>query len=208
MSRRAADKAIRSGRVKINSIPAKLGDTAADGDLVILDGQELKPASTTITIMLNKPVGYVCSRRGQGSKTVYDLLPETYHKLKPIGRLDKDSSGLLLLTNDGELANELTHPKYQKEKVYRVKLNKTLLPEDKNKLLTGVELVDGVSKFIKLADCSNRTYEVVMAEGRKRQIRRTFIALGYEVIELHRTGFGKYVLGNLETGKISVVKDR
>ncbi len=144
--------------------------------------------------MLNKPAGYVCSRKGQGSKTVYELLPAQYHALKPAGRLDKDSSGLLLLTNDGELANKLTHPRYQKEKVYRAKLDKPLAQTDKNQLLKGVELVDGMSKFTALNECSAATYEIILAEGRNRQIRRTFAVLGYGVLELHRTSFGPYTM--------------
>ena len=117
MSRRTADQAIAEGRVAVNGRPPTAGQQVTDEDQINLDGQTLqKPAATTI--MMNKPVGYVVSRDGQGSQTIYDLLPEEYQGLKPIGRLDKDSSGLLLLTNDGTLAQELTHPKYHKQKVY------------------------------------------------------------------------------------------
>jgi 23S rRNA pseudouridine2605 synthase len=200
MSRRSADTAIKSGKVKLNQIPAKLGDIVASQDTVTLDNVQLKLKGRHTTIMLNKPVGYVCSRRGQGSKTIYDLLPEEYHYLKPVGRLDKDSSGLILLTDDGELANKLTHPKYQKEKVYRVSLDKTLALSDKNQLLTGVGLSDGLSKFIRVKDYSNDTYEVVLKEGRNRQIRRTFNALGYKIEELHRISLGDYKLMDLPRG--------
>src|SRR5581483_8687429 len=118
-SRRHADVLIEQQRLRINDHLGQTGETVAANDTVTLDGQPLTlPA--TMTIMLNKPVGYVCSRQGQGSQTIYTLLPPELHHLKPVGRLDKDSSGLLLLTNDGQLANQLTHPSYRKEKVYEI----------------------------------------------------------------------------------------
>ncbi|QQS18034.1 rRNA pseudouridine synthase [Candidatus Saccharibacteria bacterium] len=120
LSRRAADKAISDGRVTLNDQIAETGSQVNSTDTVCPDAVKLTPRTNHTTIMLNKPVGYVCSRAGQGSATVYDLLPVEYHHLKPIGRLDKDSSGLLLLTDDGDLANELTHPRYAKTKVYEV----------------------------------------------------------------------------------------
>ncbi len=200
MSRRSVDAAIKAGRVNLNGQIAVLGDEVKENDTLTLDNGAITPSVKTLTIMLNKPAGYVVSRDGQGSKTIYDLLPKKYHKLKPVGRLDKDSSGLLLLSDDGELANELTHPRYQKEKVYRARLNKNISATDKNKLLTGVVLSDGLSKFIRLSDCSNNIYEVTLSEGKNRQIRRTLNALGYKVESLHRTQFGKYIL-NVDKGQ-------
>ncbi|MEX2014391.1 MAG: pseudouridine synthase [Candidatus Saccharimonadales bacterium] len=201
LSRRKADDLISSGKVLVNKRAVKLGQDVSPKDDIVLDGKKLKLEEKYTIIMLNKPEGYVCSREGQGSKTTYDLLPEKYHRLKTVGRLDKDSSGLILLTDNGELANKLTHPKYQKEKVYKVRLNKTLELSDKNKLITGVELEDGLSKFIKVSDCSNHEYEVVLTEGRNRQIRRTFNELGYKVEYLHRTKLGNYELSDLPNGK-------
>lgn len=148
LSRRAADMAIEQGRVAINGQKADLGQEVDPSDVVALDKRAITPAVKSITIMLNKPVGYVCSRNGQGSKTVYDLLPPEYHQLKPVGRLDKDSSGLLLLTNDGDLAYELTHPSKQKTKVYEVALDKLLEPLHQQMISDfGVMLEDGLSKF-------------------------------------------------------------
>ncbi len=130
----------------VNDKRAALGQTVSDTDIVSVNGQPIRSDIKVMTIMLNKPVGYVVSRDGQGSKTVYDLLPEDLHNLKPVGRLDKDSSGLLLLTNDGKLANELTHPSSQKRKIYEIELNKSLAEEDFNKITkTGVNLEDGSS---------------------------------------------------------------
>lgn len=190
----------------INRDIAKPGDKVDKEDKVTFDGRVLTVSRETVTIMLNKPPGYVCSRKGQGNKTIYDLLPKKYQRLKPIGRLDKDSSGLLLLTNDGIFANKLTHPRYQKEKIYVLALNKKLGPRDKNQLLTGVELSDGMSKFINVKHYSNNDYQVVLAEGRNRQIRRTFNALGYKILSLHRIRLGSYQLpDNLLLGEFNII---
>jgi 23S rRNA pseudouridine2605 synthase len=203
LSRRGADQAITEGRVSINEHIASLGDTVSDTDSVALDGRTITPAVNTVTIMLNKPVGYVSSREGQGSKTIYDLLPAEYHALKPVGRLDKDSSGLLLLTNDGDLANQLTHPRYAKEKVYEIELNRPLSQENLTRLNRGVELEDGTS-HLRVATKGNG-YEVRMSEGRNRQIRRTFDALGYTVTKLHRIRFGQHELGELNLNDFTIV---
>lgn len=213
MSRRAADTFIQDGRVAVNGQKAVTGQQVSDQDTVTLEGRIIKPPESTQTIVLHKPVGYVCSRLGQGSITIYDLLPSDLHHLKPVGRLDKDSSGLLLLTNDGEQAHQLTHPSFQKEKIYEVRLNQKVTAEDLQKLRQGVLLSDGISKLgvrVKSQGSSDKsapdsklishtsTYEVRLAEGKNRQIRRTFAALGYTVTKLHRTHFGPYTLGLLK----------
>jgi len=158
--------------------------------------------------MLNKPVGYVTSRRGQGGQTVYDLLPTDLHHLKPVGRLDKNSSGLLLLTDDGHLANELTHPSFQKIKVYEVTLDSELLPKDVERIShEGIKLDDGISKFQLdyISDDDHFKWRVTMTEGRNRQIRRTFEKLGYKVLSLHRTHFGPYQIGSLLSSEYKVL---
>lgn len=206
MSRRAADNAISDGRVLINDKPVELGQRIEPGqDTVTLDRQPITPAVNT-TIMFNKPVGYVCSRDGQGSRTIYELLPEKYHNLKTVGRLDKYSSGLLLLTNDGTLAYDLTHPSFEKEKHYDIALDQKLTEQDYATITkTGVKLEDGLSKFKLGSVPGDRTsWKVIMTEGRNRQIRRTFEALGYRVEKLHRTHFGPYALGTLSNGEIQV----
>lgn len=202
LSRRAADNAIAEGRVSVNGQSPSVGQHIGDKDRVTLDNRAITTAVKTITIMLNKPVGYVCSRNGQGSKTVYDLLPPELHQLKPVGRLDKNSSGLLLLTNDGQLANELTHPSRQKTKVYLVTLDKPLQALHQQFISDhGVQLADGPSQFELERITGETTWRITMHEGRNRQIRRTFAALGYEVITLHRTQFGPYQLGGLPSGQ-------
>ena len=201
VSRRRADKIIELGLITINDQPAQAGSQVLGTDTIKYSGKVLK-IQTTQTIILNKPVGYICSRNGQGSQTIYHLLPPELHKLKPVGRLDKDSSGLLLLTNDGKLAHELTHPSFKKEKIYEVKLDKNLSEKD-FEIITkkGVRLEDGPSKFrLDYINDRNDIWKITMSEGRNRQIRRTFEALGYRVIKLHRTKFGNFNLDRLALG--------
>lgn len=202
LSRRAADRAVQDGRVTIDGQMAINGTEVAGTSQVKLDGRTVRPNAEKVTLMLNKPVGYVCSRNGQGSQTIYDLLPAEYHHLNPVGRLDKDSSGLLLLTNDGDLANQLTHPRYAKTKRYEVRLDMPLQPLHQQMITDhGVMLEDGKSRFaITRLDTPTGTYEVLMTEGRNRQIRRTFASLGYRVTSLHRTNFGSYALQDLMSG--------
>jgi pseudouridine synthase len=204
ISRRQADKVILDGKVTVNGRLARIGDQISRDDSVGYNGQILQ-LPNTVTIMLNKPVGYVCSRNGQGNHTVYDLLPSQYLNLKPVGRLDKDSSGLLLLTNDGSLALSLTHPRYYKEKIYRISLDKPLMPGDLRQITgKGVNLSDGLSKF-QIDNNGDQSWQITMHEGRNRQIRRTFEALGYSVKALHRLQIGQYRLGTLSTGEFHEV---
>ncbi len=207
LSRRSADKAITEGRVDVNGVQAVLGDIVVEGDKVSLDGHHLTASDTKKTIILNKPEGYVVSRNGQGSKTVFDILPVEFGRLNPVGRLDKESSGLLVLTNDGELANRLTHPRYEKLKIYQVTLHKPLEPLHHQMIADhGVQLNDGLSKFaLSKLFADGRTWEVRMKEGRNRQIRRTFSSLDYTVKKLHRTHFGEYALNRLKIGEYSVI---
>ncbi len=196
-SRRAIDSLIQEGSVQVNSKVAMIGQDVTDQDVVLVNNVPARLRQAT-TVMLNKPVGYVCSRDGQGSKTIYDLLPPQYHNLKPVGRLDKDSSGLLLLTNDGDLAHKLTHPSFQKEKVYLITVKPELAQKDKQRIEVGIELEDGISKL--QLEQKGKQWQVTMHEGRNRQIRRTFEALGYNVQTLHRTTFGDYTLTDLKPG--------
>jgi 23S rRNA pseudouridine2605 synthase len=205
MSRRAADTAIAAGEIMVNNLSPAAGHIVQPTDTVRYKGRTLtnNPNKPSTTIMVNKPVGYICSRDGQGGRTVYDLLPPELHTLKPIGRLDKNSSGLLLLTTDGDLAHTLTHPSFGKTKVYKIALNHPLSTADETKIQQGITLDDGNSKLeltaLNQTDRSN--WKVTMSEGRNRQIRRTFDALDYTVVKLHRTHFGDYTLANLRPGE-------
>ncbi len=202
ISRRKADELIKAGRVSIDGKEASLGTKVTDTAIVKLDDRTLVQTSRRLVIMVNKPEGYVVSRSGQGSKTVYDLLPSEYASLKPVGRLDKNSSGLLLMTDDGQLAQSLTHPSKSKLKIYMVSLDKSLTSKDELQISQGIRLEDGDSRLELTGFSADRKRMTVkMSEGRNRQIRRTFQSLGYIVTKLHRISFGEYGLNGLEIGK-------
>lgn len=225
ISRREADNLIAAGRIEINGAVAGLGQRVdlsdevcynggigalglsknAESLLVEKDGKWLIPTGVDyVYLALNKPVGYVCSRRSQDDMpTVYELLPEEYRNLKTVGRLDKDSEGLILLTNDGDFAFQMTHPSFVKTKVYEVELDHALEPLHQQMIADfGVEIGDGVSRLgLMRLDDSRKSWRVEMSEGRNRQIRRTFGALGYTVVKLKRMSFGRYELAGLKTGE-------
>ena len=205
VSRREADVLIASGKVLINGKPAILGARIDEKDKILCNNKPVAFENKFLYVAMNKPVGYVCSRRAQGdAPTLYDILPKEYQKLKTVGRLDKDSSGLILLTNDGDFAFQMTHPKFHKEKTYEVELDRDLAPLHQQMIADfGVDLDDGKSQFVIIRDEKHedrKHFIVILSEGRNRQIRRTFQAVGYRVIKLHRTTFGKFNLGNLKSG--------
>ena len=217
LSRREADEAIAAGKVTVDGKVVTLGARITTPENIdkfpkVCYNQKIVPFHTEfLYLAFNKPVGYVCSRRAQGSTpTIYDLLPAKYRQLKTVGRLDKDSSGLILLTNDGDFAYQMTHPKFHKEKVYEVELDHPLEPLHQQMISDyGVMLDDGPSKFVVVASATGPVerlhFTVILSEGRNRQIRRTFAALGYRVVALHRTQFGPYQLSGLAPGKCEVV---
>ncbi|MFC2605912.1 MAG: pseudouridine synthase [Candidatus Nanosynbacter sp.] len=206
VSRRQADELIERGTVTVNDQPAKLGQRITRAD-TIRHGNERLTAQTHQLILLHKPVGYLCSRASQGGvPTIYELLPKDLHHLKPVGRLDKDSSGLILLTNDGDFAHQMTHPSFYKMKRYLVTLNQPLQPLHRQMINDfGVQLPDGPSHLTleRQHEGDDHRWIVQMSEGRNRQIRRTFAALGYTVTKLHRTDFGNYTLGDIKRGEFT-----
>lgn len=207
VGRRQADALIEQGRVTCNGHTAMLGERAEVHDVITLDGKtiSLGEAPAMIYVLFNKPVGYVCSRRQQGeAPTIYSLLPRKYYHLQPVGRLDKDSSGLLLLTNDGDFALKMTHPRFGKQKQYEIALDAPLQPLHRQMISDhGIELPDGHSRLQleRLKEGDDTQWRVLMHEGRNRQIRRTFAALGYTVTRLHRTQFGPFELATLADGQ-------
>jgi 23S rRNA pseudouridine2605 synthase len=204
LSRRQADDAITSGKVTVDGKIAALGARIDKNAKVCYNG-EIVPYSLEYTYLaLNKPVNYVCSRKRQGSTpTIYELLPKKYQDLKTVGRLDKDSSGIILLTNDGDFAFQHTHPKFIKEKQYEVELDRDLEPLHQQEIAEfGIDLADGKSRLgLAHLDGGRKKWLVTMSEGRNRQIRRTFAAVGYTVVKLHRIQFGKYKLSGLKPGE-------
>ena len=207
VSRRQADELIEQGTVTVNDQPAKLGQRITTTTDIIRHGNKRLTAQAHQLILLHKPVGYLCSRASQGGvPTIYELLPTSLHHLKPVGRLDKDSSGLILLTNDGNLAHQMTHPSFYKMKRYLVTLDQPLQPLHRQMINDfGVQLPDGPSRLTleRQHDGDDHRWIVQMSEGRNRQIRRTFAALDYAVTKLHRTDFGNYTLGNIKRGEFT-----
>ena len=208
-SRRWLADAIKQGRVKVN------GEIAEDfrhlvnveADRISISGQpvDLKP-SQLIYLILNKPKGIMSTTRDErGRRTVLDMLPEKYRQLRlyPVGRLDKDSTGLLLLTNDGELTNRLTHPRFENDKEYLVSISAKLKPDEKRKLEQGIELEDGLTypAVIKEIETPPFNYSIIIHEGRKRQVRRMFDSLGHPVLALKRVRLGSLNLGKLKEGE-------
>lgn len=206
LSRREADEAISSGKVLVDGKKAILGARIDKNSKVCYNNNIVPFETDFLYLAMNKPVGYVCSRRAQGdTPTIYELLPKEYKKLKTVGRLDKDSSGLILLTNDGDFAYQMTHPKFHKEKVYEVELDRPLEPLHQQMISDfGVMLEDGPSKFTVIR-IDGPKYTVILSEGRNRQIRRTFAAIGYKVVSLHRVQFGVFGLGDLSNGEYQII---
>jgi 23S rRNA pseudouridine2605 synthase len=208
-ARRAMAQAIKDGRVSLNGQPGASFSQPVETarDRIAFDGQPVKLAAQQfIYFLLNKPPGLLSTTADErGRATVLDLVPQDARGLglHPVGRLDKDSRGLMLLTNDGDLTYRLTHPRFEKEKEYLVKLDKPLGREDRLRFEAGLDLEEGLT-----APTLVRTgqepgfYHVTLHEGRKRQIRRMFLALGYRVLDLQRLRLGSLTLGSLPEGKV------
>ncbi len=200
-SRRAAERVIADGRVTVDG--ELVTDPACDVDeqsVVALDGRPLEGAERRVVYALNKPVGVVSTARDtHGRRTVLSLVPSHGLRLYPIGRLDVQSSGLILLSNDGELANRLTHPSFQVPKTYRVKVGGSRVSERALRALrAGVHLEDGLTAPAAARLLGAHAIEITIHEGRKRQVRRMCAAVGHPVLELQRVAFGPLRLGALQ----------
>lgn len=207
-SRRKVESLITEGAISINGeVCRDLSQTVdPDTDRVVHAGKELKANSDKIYIILNKPMGYVVSQQDEYSrKTVYDLLPEQFASLPYAGRLDKNSEGLLLFTNDGELIKKLTHPSHKVEKVYRVWVEPKLRRSAILSLREGVEIEGGKTHsakvYVKSESEESMLLKLVITEGRKRQIRHMIEAVGGKVKSLRRVQFGPIILGDLPPGR-------
>jgi len=197
-SRRRVERLIEQGRVSLNNHDVKLGDKAVINDKVRIDGKliDLKRYAETETkvLILNKQAGFICSTKDtEGRKSVFDLLPENSRWIM-VGRLDLNTSGLLLFTNNGELANKLMHPSAQIDREYAVRVLGKVKEEHIKKLTNGVELEDGFARFHKITqgggEGANRWYRVVIREGRKREVRKLWEFFDFKVSRLIRTRFG------------------
>jgi 23S rRNA pseudouridine2605 synthase len=200
-SRRACEEVILGGGVRINGRPVReLATVVNPDDTVVARGRVVRPAQSRY-LVLHKPSGCLSSRQSQGGKsTVYDLIPRDAANLPHVGRLDAESEGLLLLSNDGALAQAITHPSRHVEKEYEVILDRTFDPQFVPKLLKGIYLEEGRAKAAHVHIEGGNKLRVVLTQGINRQIRRMFAALGYKVKRLTRTRLGPLKLGRLPRG--------
>jgi 23S rRNA pseudouridine2605 synthase len=198
-SRRGADELIKAGRVTVNGEPGQLNTFVEKHDVVRLDGKELQKQQLAY-VLLNKPAGVVTTARDpQGRTTVVDLV-DLPLRVVPVGRLDADTTGALLLTNDGELAHRLAHPRYEVDKVYEVETWTQPTDADLERLRRGVELEDGPTRPAEVRRIDGACIELTIHEGRNRQVRRMLETVGHRVKRLHRSRYGPLQVGGLEPG--------
>jgi 23S rRNA pseudouridine2605 synthase len=199
-SRRRSEDLIAAGRVKVGG--AVVADPARDvheGSGVEVDGRPVAPEAREVWA-LNKPKGVVSTAHEPGRRRAVTDLVDSPRRLYPVGRLDADSTGLILLTNDGQLAERLMHPRYEVPRTYRARLRRPLEPEQLRRLRHGVELDDGPTAPAKVRKASARVLEITIHEGRNRQVRRMVEAVGNQVVDLARVRFGPLALGELKVG--------
>jgi len=214
-SRRKVEELIQAGKIKVNGVVVtNLATTInAESDIVSMGRNTLHPQEQKIFIMLNKPRGYITTKKDEfNRKTVYDLLPDFAKELHPVGRLDYDSEGLLLLTNDGDITNKITHPANKMEKIYKVIIKGQLSQENLKKLREGIEL-DGVKTqtarvFLKASTPEKSELRIGIHEGKNRQVRRMLEVLGHEVTSLKRLQIGDIKLEKLPVGNWRFLTDR
>lgn len=217
-SRRHAEQMILDGRVQVNGEKVvTLGTKVLPADRILVDGREINSIRETYSYyLLHKPAGYITSAKDpQGRRTVMDLLLKVKQRVYPVGRLDYDTSGLLVLTNDGELAHRLMHPSFGVEKTYQVEVEGTVPPQALLRLERGIELEDGkttpaqVQVISRKGQGSLQRLEITIHEGRNRQVRRMFEAIGYPVVTLKRIRFGPLQLeADLNLGKYRSLTDQ
>ncbi|MBT8326507.1 MAG: rRNA pseudouridine synthase [Bacteroidia bacterium] len=211
-SRRAADKLIEEGRVKVNGkLEKNLGTKVSLSDKVQVDNNLVTSGAKKYVIM-NKPKNTICTRNDENNrKTVIDILPDNLKHLYPVGRLDRNTTGVLLLTNDGNLTQNLLHPSKKVKKIYKAKALKRLSQEDLDRLVQGVELEDGVSKFDKIVELNEDKeirYGIEIHSGKNRVIRRMFEKVGNEVIKLDRVMFHSFDKRGLHKGQWRELKEK
>ncbi|MDR2594317.1 MAG: rRNA pseudouridine synthase [Fibromonadaceae bacterium] len=207
-SRRRAEALVLEGKVSVNGIVVKeLSCKISETDIVEVEGQKISPVKQHITIAFHKPPGVICtSTDPQGRKTIYDLLPSGFSSLKYAGRLDLQSRGLILLSDDGELIYRLTHPKYQIERSYLVWTSRELSRHAMESLLAGIDIGDGEIGKVKDIFLDDGFVELVLTEGKNREIRKMLHSLHYHIEDLKRVGFANIELGDLAAGAYREIK--
>lgn len=211
-SRRKADELIAEGKVKVNGkVITELGYKIKMRDKVMVDNKLVSPEKKQY-ILMNKPKGTICTKKDpKNRKTVLDLLPEDLRHLNPVGRLDRNTTGVLLLTNDGELTQKLIHPSKQIKKIYKATLSAAITSEQMDKLVQGVELEDGLSFFdqlVELKEDDKPRYGIEIHSGKNRIIRRMFEAVGVQVVKLDRVLFHTIERRGLKKGEWRFLRDK
>jgi len=209
-SRRKAEAFVLEGKVSVNGVVVKeLSQQIEETDIVMIDGQKIEPAHQHTTIAFHKPPGVICTTSDpQGRKTIYDCLPSGFANLKYAGRLDLQSRGLILLSDDGELIYRLMHPKYQIERSYLVWTSKSLSRRAIESLLNGIDIGDGEIGQAKDIFLDNGFFELVLTEGKNREIRKMLHALHYHIEDLKRISFANIKLGDLAAGDYREIKGK
>lgn len=212
-SRRKADELIESGVVFVNGKKVtELGFLVQDKDKVVVNQKLIKPVKHEY-YRFYKPAGYITTADDEkGRKTIYDILPENLNHLKPVGRLDKDSTGLLILTNDGDLINQLTHPSVKVPKVYLVSVEAVVHPHELEQMATGIEIEPGKKAYADItvleADKKHTYMQITLYQGMNRQIRKMFEYFGHEVKTLKRIQHGVITLDGLKRGEVKAIKPK
>ena len=211
-SRRDAVEFIKQGKVKVNGeLATEPGMKVADGDAVSVAGKKIVPTKNLAYILLNKPKGFITTTEDEkGRRTIMDLVASSeVDRLYPIGRLDRNTTGLIILTNDGELAQKLSHPKYNVKKIYQVTLDKPITKVDFEKILAGVTLEDGIAPVDSLAMLEEKNeVGIEIHSGKNRIVRRIFESLGYQVEKLDRVMYAGLTKKNIPRGKWRLLTDR
>lgn len=207
ISRRGADKWIAEGKVTINGEPATVGSQVQDGDIVCIDGKEVKKEQQLVYIALNKPVGITSTTERHIKGNVVDFVNHPL-RIFHIGRLDKESEGLLLLTNDGDIVNKILRAENHHEKEYIVQVDKPITEQFINKMSAGVDILDTTTLPCYVEKISDKVFKIILEQGLNRQIRRMCSALGYSVNRLQRIRIMNIKLGNLKVGQWRDLTDK
>lgn len=199
-SRREADKWIEAGRVTLNGQPASLGSQVADGDEVRVDGDSIGVKKKQVYIALNKPVGIICTTEAHIEDNIIDHVG-FHERIFPVGRLDRDSEGLILLTNNGDIVNEILRSENNHEKEYLVTVDRPITDLSLRMMADGVKIMGEVTKPSKVARLDAQSFRIILTQGLNRQIRRMCSALGYKAQRLRRVRIMNIQLGNLQPGQ-------